>query len=140
MWNPRRVAVLGYTSTGNSGDTAVIGYIPFPDIPDVSLMDVASRHKPGALYGSKSSPEGCWLTCLGYSSRLVLKPNSIDHQEVSWTLETEASVDVGGMYGYGKLVTGRFLFDDPALVEQARSVLWEGDIPEMSAEDKPAHV
>ncbi len=140
MWNPRRVAILAYTSTGESRDTAAIGYIPFPDMPDVSLMDVAARHRPQSLYGSKSSPEGCWLACLGYSSRTVLKPGSIDHPEAAWAMQPDASADIGGMYGYGKVVVGRFTFDDPALMEQARSVLWDGDVPKMSAEDKPAHV
>jgi len=140
MWNPRRVAVVAYTSTGEAGTTAVVGYIPFPDIPDISLLDIAARHKAGALYGSKSSPEGCWVVCLGFSSRLVIKPDSIDHVSTSWSLAVDNTVEIGGMYGYDRLTVGRFAFDDPELMKQARNIFQDGDIPEMGAEDKPAHV
>jgi hypothetical protein len=140
MWSPRRVAIAVYTSTGNFGDTAVLGYIPFQEIPDVSLMDVASRHKPSALWGSNKSPEACWLICTGTSSRLVRKPGTLEYEDVAWSLETEASADLGStMYGHKGVMVGRFRFEDPELMRQAKAMLLPEDMPVLDASDMPAH-
>lgn len=143
MWNPRRVGIVAYTSTGNFGDTAVVGYIPFPQISDLSLMDVAARHEPQRLYGGAGGPEfaqACWLICTGTGSRLVPERETLDLHDVPWVLEIDASVELDKpMYGHTGLKAGRFRFEDPELMQQARSLLQPGDIPEMNEADVPAH-
>lgn len=144
MWTPRRVGIVAYTSTGDFGNTGILGYIPFPDLPDLSLMDIAARHYPAGL-GDWRSPqpnfsEACWLLCAGSSSRIMRKPDTLDCLDASWRLEVDGSVDLHkAMYSHTSVRVGRFTFEDPDLMKQAMSLLRDGDIPEMTAEDKPAH-
>lgn len=143
MWNPRRVGIVAYTSTGNFGDTAVVGYIPFPHIPDLSLLDIAARHEPQRLYGAGNGSQfaqACWLICTGTGSRLVREKETLDLQEVPWVLETDSSIELEKtMYGHTGLKTGRFRFKDAELMDRARSLLLPGDVPEMNETDLPPH-
>ncbi|MFC8099463.1 hypothetical protein [Streptomyces sp. NPDC057363] len=144
MWTPRRVGIVAYASTGHFGTTAAVGYIPFPQIPDVSLLDVAARHHPAGL-GDWRSPEphvseAYWVLCTASSSRIAMKPTSLDFLDAEWDLEVDGSVDLPkSMYSHTALRVGRFTLKDPELMRQAEGMLSEEDIPVMNAEDKPAH-
>ncbi|MER7814097.1 hypothetical protein [Streptomyces sp. NPDC096153] len=125
MW-PDRWCVLAYTSTGELGDTAVVGYVPVPGIPDVSLMDVAARHEPQRLYGSNAEgfADACWLICTGWSGRGMPKPGTLELRSAAWSLKPDRSLDLAKtMYGYDRLHVGQFALDDEELMRQAQNVL-----------------
>ncbi|MET8824896.1 hypothetical protein ABZX40_25050 [Streptomyces sp. NPDC004610] len=139
-WSPRRSAILAYTSTGHFGDTAVVGYIPFHDIPDVSLLDIAARHHPGALWQSTGAPAAGWVLCTAWSSRIVRKPGTLDLANTPWRLETDSSTEPNTpLYGHRKLLTGRFRLEEPDRMAQARTLLTAEDVPQMGVADLPAH-
>lgn len=129
MW-PDQYCVLAYTASGELGDTAVVGYVPVPGAPDMSLMDVAARHEPQRLYGASNGSgfaEACWLICTGWSGRGVPKPNTLDLKGAAWTLKTDRTVDLGKtMYGYDRLHVGRLTLDDPEHLRQAQNLLAAG--------------
>ncbi|MGS2589920.1 hypothetical protein [Streptomyces hebeiensis] len=151
---PDRYALLGYTATGRYGTTAVLGRIPAPGVPELSLMDVAARHEPAQLYGgdygddsgeedgdgaeSNAFAEACWLICVGWSARSVPKPGTLELPGVSWTLEIDRTTELGRiMYGHDRLHAGRLTFDDPRVtarvLDQAASV-----IPDAHSDGPPA--
>lgn len=123
-WQERLVCILAHTSTGHHRQTAVIGYIPFPEIPDVDLRRVAERHGKVGEWGRP--PEAYWLINTGHGGRMIPKPVHL-HAEADWRLEAEWSTDLDGssptFCGYSSLVTGRFHFEDPDLMERARQML-----------------
>ncbi|MHC3391280.1 hypothetical protein ACLQ2E_17770 [Streptomyces lavendulocolor] len=125
---PDTYCVLAYTTTGHFGDTAIIGYVPVPGLPDVSLMDVATRHEPQRLYGSPAGrPDfaaACWLICTGWSGRGTPHRGTLDVRDAAWKLEADRAVELGqNMYGKDRVHIGRFTLDDEALMGQAVKVL-----------------
>ncbi|MEV6394877.1 hypothetical protein AB0M39_08885 [Streptomyces sp. NPDC051907] len=125
MW-PDQYCALAYTATGELGDTAIVGYVPIPGIPDVSLMDVAARHEPQRLYGSSGGPgfaEACWIICTGWSGRGVPKRGTVELTG-AWTLHPDRTMSLGkSMYGYDRLHVGRLTLDDGELMRLAQNVL-----------------
>ncbi|WP_329078119.1 hypothetical protein [Streptomyces niveus] len=112
---PDRYGVLGYTTSGAFGDTAIVGHLPTADLPDIRLMDVAARHQPARLYGSARGSgfaEACWLLCVGWSGRLVRKPGTLEFADVAWSLEVERTTELfKTMYGHDRVHVGRFVLD-----------------------------
>ncbi|WP_338671815.1 hypothetical protein V1460_02370 [Streptomyces sp. SCSIO 30461] len=126
LW-PDGYCVLAYTATGALGDTAVVGYVPVPGIPDVSLMDVAARHEPQRLYGSSNGSdfaEARWLICTGWSGRGMPKPGTLELKAAAWQLDVDRTVELGKtMYGYDRLHVGRLTLDDAEQLHQAQDLL-----------------
>ncbi|MFE6025519.1 hypothetical protein [Streptomyces niveus] len=124
---PDRYGILTYTTMGAFGDTAVIGYIPIVSIPDMPLMDIATRHQPTRVYGSAGGPgyaEACWLICVGWSGRLIRKPGTFELEHADWTLERDSTKNLfKSAYGHDRLHVGRFTLTDPDLMAQARAAL-----------------
>ncbi|WP_367136453.1 MULTISPECIES: hypothetical protein [Streptomyces] len=119
LW-PDTFGVVAYATTGHFGDTAIVGYIPIPEVPDVYLMDVAARH----AVGSSTTASVDWVLCTGWSARSVPKPGTLDLPEAAWTLEIDGrGAPKDTLYGHSQLFTGRFSLDAPDLMDQARSVL-----------------
>ncbi|GAA0405974.1 hypothetical protein [Streptomyces luteireticuli] len=118
-------AVGAYTTTGDFGDTAIVSYIPRPDVADVPLMDVAARHEPSKTYGSAGArhAEACWLICTGWSALVVPKPGTLI-REAQWELELDGTTELKQtMYGHDRLHVGRLALTDPDLHAQAQKVL-----------------
>ncbi|MFJ6720555.1 hypothetical protein [Streptomyces sp. NPDC091259] len=111
MW-PDTYGVAAYTSTGDFGSTAVVAYIPIPEVPDIHWLDVAARHTAGAMSAAN------WVLCTGWSSLTVPKPGSLTLEDVEWHLEVDARADAVGdkgsafMYGHSEVYTGRLTFID----------------------------
>ncbi|MEV6684390.1 hypothetical protein AB0N28_03440 [Streptomyces sp. NPDC051130] len=111
MW-PDTYGVAAYTSTGDFGSTAVVAYIPIPEVPDIHWLDVAARHTAGAMSAAN------WVLCTGWSSLTVPKPGSLVLEDVEWHLEVDARSDAVGdkgsafMYGHSEVYTGRLTFID----------------------------
>ncbi|MFI6697014.1 hypothetical protein ACIBLA_35765 [Streptomyces sp. NPDC050433] len=124
---PDRYGVLTYTTSGAFGDTAIVGYIPIVEIPDMPLMVIAAQHQPTRLYGSAGGArfaEACWLMCVGWSGRLIRKPGTLELPDAAWSLEVDGTTELGKtMYGHDRLHVGRFTLDDPELMAHARAVL-----------------
>ncbi|MFG2291990.1 hypothetical protein [Streptomyces sp. NPDC048603] len=136
MW-PDVYGVGAYASAGHFGTTAIVGYIPVPEVPDMSWMDVAARHLP-----PNADPAGRadWVLCTAWSSRTVPKPGSVELPGVAWALEVDARAEPrgngGNMYGHSELYVGRFMLTDgvddngrprphEVLMKQARELLPE---------------
>ena len=126
MW-PDRYMVIAYTTTGGFGDTAVIGYVPVPGVPETALMDVAARHQPTRLYGSTGGTgfaEACWLICVGWSGRSIPKPGTLELHDAAWSLDLDGSVELSKtMYGHDRLHVGRLTLADTQLAHQAGEVM-----------------
>ncbi|WP_175410914.1 hypothetical protein [Streptomyces sp. TRM64462] len=124
---PDQYCLLAYTSTGHFGDTAVVGHVPVPGHPEVSLMDVAARHAPQRLYGSNEGDgfaQACWLVCVGWSARGTPKPGTADLPATAWTLRRDRTVELGrAMYGHVRVHIGRIQLHDPADRAQAEAVV-----------------
>ncbi|MBB5118660.1 hypothetical protein AF335_01365 [Streptomyces eurocidicus] len=119
LW-PDTYGVVAYAATGQFGDTAIVGYLPIPEVPDVYLMDIAARH----AVGSSATASVDRVLCTGWSSRSVPKPGTLDLPEAAWTLEVDGrGIPKETLYGHNHLFTGRFSLDSPDLMEQARKVL-----------------
>ncbi|WP_344277974.1 hypothetical protein [Streptomyces hebeiensis] len=124
---PDRYAVIAYTTSGRLGETAVIGYVPVPEVPDLDLMDTAARHQPTRLYGAANGAgfaEACWLICCGWSARSVPKPGTLQLRDAAWSLDAVGTTELmKTMYGHDRLHTGRLTFTDPGHMNLARAVL-----------------
>ncbi|MFE9296613.1 hypothetical protein [Streptomyces niveus] len=124
---PDQYGVLTYATSGAFGDTAIIGYVPIVEIPDMPLMDIAARHQPTRAYGSAGGSgfaEACWLMCVGWSGRLIRKPGTLELTDAEWSLEVDRTTKLGKtMYGHDRLHVGRFTLTNPELMAQAREVL-----------------
>lgn len=123
MW-PDVWGVAAYTSYGHFGTTAIVGYVPIPEVPDVHFMDVAARHIPS---NAAPSQRADWILCTAWSARTVPKPGTLEVEGASWTLEVEGRAvphgNGGTMYGHGELIIGRIDFPDEVLLKQARTLL-----------------
>lgn len=123
MW-PDVWGVAAYATTGHFGITAAVGYIPIPEVPDMSLLDVAARHS--SLNASRET-HAEWVLCTAWSARTVLKPGSMDIASAEWSLEPDAKAEPkgngGNMYGHSELHVGRFTLADEVLMKQARDLL-----------------
>jgi hypothetical protein len=123
MW-PNVWGVAAYTSSGHFGRTAVVGYVPIPDAPDIHFMDVAARHIPS---NANPAARTDWVLCTAWSSRTVPKPGSLEVESADWALEVEGRGEPqgngGNMYGHGELVYGRIRFADEVLMKQAHALL-----------------
>lgn len=118
---PDVYGVVAYTTTGHFGDTAVMGYIPIPEVPDVSLLDVAARHCPSAV---DRTQHAAWVLCTGWSSRVAMKPRTLDVAEAKWELEIDVTTaPKEPVYGHSKFHVGRFSMPDEELMARARAVL-----------------
>lgn len=118
---PDVYGVVAYTTTGHFGDTAVMGYIPIPEVPDVSLLDVAARHLPPSVDRTQHT---AWVLCTGWSSRVAMKRGTLDLPEAKWELEIDhTTVPKEPVYGHSRLHVGRFSMPDEELMAQARAVL-----------------
>ncbi|MFK0231176.1 hypothetical protein ACIQUL_36030 [Streptomyces sp. NPDC090303] len=132
---PDRYGVAAYATTGHFGITAVLGYIPIPEVSDMSFLDIAARHSPGGREAHAS-----WALCTAWSARTVLKPGSLDVPDARWELEIESTATPAGViYGHRQVHTGRFRFlsdetvteengvvrilDDEVRMKQARELL-----------------
>ncbi|WP_330478650.1 hypothetical protein OG301_26590 [Streptomyces platensis] len=115
MW-PNLYGVVAYVPTGHHGSIAVMGYIPIPEVPDVSLLDVGARFSPHPAE---------WVLCTGWSSRVVRKPGTLVLDSAEWVLEVDGSTQPPKppAYGHTDLHVGRFTLTDPDLMTQARDVL-----------------
>ncbi|MFG2170439.1 hypothetical protein ACGFMO_03475 [Streptomyces niveus] len=124
---PDRYGVLTYTTSGAFGDTAIVAYVPIVDIPDMPLMDIATRHQPTRLYGSAGGTgfaEACWLMCVGWSGRLIRKPGTLELADAAWSLEVDGTTKLfKTVYGHDQLHVGRITLADPELMARARTVL-----------------
>ncbi len=126
---PDTWGVVAYTTAGHFGDTAIVGYIPIADVPDVHLLEVAARHAVGQSRRAHTE----WVLCTGWSSRVVPKPRTLHLPETPWSLEVEETSELEAtMYGHRHLRVGRFTLTtadhalpDEALMSQARDVLPE---------------
>lgn len=119
---PDLYGVGAYASTGHFGTTAIVGYIPIPEVPDMSWLHVAARHLPSA---SGTDSQLRWALCTAWSARSVMKPGSIDVEEAAWSLEVEAAStddDVRG-YGHTSVRVGRFYLEDEQLAKQGIALL-----------------
>ncbi|MET9516370.1 hypothetical protein [Streptomyces sp. NPDC002994] len=124
---PDTHGVVAYTTTGHFGDTAIVGYIPIAEVPDVHLMEVAARHAVGQSRRAHTE----WVLCTGWSSRVVPKPRTLHLPDAAWSLEVEESSELEAtMYGHRFLRAGRFTLTTPnhaspdeQLMSQARGVL-----------------
>ncbi|WP_405820153.1 hypothetical protein OG705_11695 [Streptomyces sp. NBC_00838] len=127
---PDQYGVLTYATSGAFGDTAIVGYIPIVDIPDMPLMDIAARHQPTRVYssaGGSGFAEACWLMCVGWSGRLIRKPGTLELSDAAWSLEVDATTELfKTMYGHDRLHVGRMTLNDPELTAKAREVLPAG--------------
>lgn len=113
--------VVAYTTTGHFGDTAIMGYIPIPAVPDVSLIDVAARHLPPSV---DRTAHASWVLCTGWSSRVAMKPSTLDLPDAKWELEIDATAaPKEAVYGHSQLHVGRFTMPDDELMDMARGVL-----------------
>lgn len=124
---PNNFCVLAHATTGN-GDTAVLGVIPVEgnEFEPGDLFAMAGRNRPESLYGSKGPDHAraAWLACLGFSARLCPKPDTIDIPEAAWSLDMSKKVTMADtLFTYSHVAAGRFTFDDPALMDQARAIL-----------------
>lgn len=114
MW-PDTFGVAAYATTGHFGDTAVVGYLPLPEVPDVHLMDVAARH---------AAQPTEWALCLGWSSRVVPKPGSLDLRDATWSLDVDGTSEPAKpVYGHSKLVVGRLTLVDPEAPDNSENSL-----------------
>ncbi|MFE4828846.1 hypothetical protein [Streptomyces sp. NPDC056672] len=124
---PDQYDVIAYATTGDFGQTAVIGRLSVPQLPDVALMDIAARHQPTRVYGSSGGSafaEACWLICVGWSGRSVPKPRTREFHAASWSVELDRTTELKQpMYGHDRLHVGGFTLDDPRLMDQALAVL-----------------
>lgn len=101
---PDTFGAVAYT-TSDFGQTALIGYLPVPEVPDVRLMDVAASHAPQATD---------WALCTGWSSRVVPKPGTLDLRDAPWALEVDGSTEPAKpIYGHTKLHVGRLSLAHP---------------------------
>ncbi|ANZ17339.1 hypothetical protein ACH4YO_17660 [Streptomyces noursei] len=108
---PDVVGAVAYTTTGQFGIDAVVGYLAVPEVPDVHLMDVAARHSPHPTE---------WVLCTGWSSRVVLKPGSVELRDAEWELEVDGSSQPAKMiYGHEGLHVGRLTIKDPEKSDSA---------------------
>lgn len=118
--------VAAYATTGHFGITAAVGYIPIPEVPDMSLLDVAARHRPA---NDDRAGHTEWVLCTAWSARTVFKPGSLDLPEAEWSLEWDTKSSPksngGNMYGHSELYTGRFSLADDVLMKQAMNLLPE---------------
>ncbi|MGW8569761.1 hypothetical protein [Streptomyces niveus] len=129
---PDSYCILGYTTTGHFGDTAVLGIIPVEGNPfePGDLYGVAGRHDAGRFYGgSHDHARGAWLACLGFSARLTPKPETINIPEVGWELDMARKVNLDpgksdSLYGNRAVIAGRLSLPEP-LMSQARALLPE---------------
>jgi hypothetical protein len=125
MW-PDVYGVAAYATTGHFGVIAAVGYIPIPEVPDMSLLDVGARHI-GVNADRHAAAE--WVLCTAWSARTVTKPGSLDIESADWSLEWEAKAEPkgngGNMYGHSELYVGRFALADEVLMKQARELLPE---------------
>ncbi|WP_405985409.1 hypothetical protein [Streptomyces sp. NBC_00872] len=123
---PDRYGVVGYTTSGRYGETALVGDVPVPGVPGLSLMDVAARHRPDLMYGSTGTEgfaEACWLISVGWSARTVPKPGTLELPHAVWTLDVDRTVDLGVvMYGHTRLHVGRLTLTDPDQMTRARAL------------------
>ncbi|MFJ2439072.1 hypothetical protein ACIOWG_01090 [Streptomyces sp. NPDC087658] len=123
---PDQYVVLAYATTGAFGDTAVIGYVSPPGVPDPGLLGIAARHQPTRLYGSTGGggfAEACWLICVGWSGQSVPKPGGLELGSAVWSLECAGTIGLGRtMYGHDRLCTGRFVLADPVLMRRASAL------------------
>ncbi|MEV7282889.1 hypothetical protein [Streptomyces sp. NPDC093111] len=120
-WPDNISGVVAYTTTGHFGDTAVMGYIPIPEVPDVSLLNVAARHLPLA---AGQEAHAAWVLCTGWSSRTVMKPGTLDIPEAKWELEIDTTTaPKETIYGHSRLLVGRFSMPDDTLMNAARALL-----------------
>jgi hypothetical protein len=114
LW-PDTYGVCAYTTAGEFGIEAVVGYLPLPEVPDVHLMDIAARHAPQATE---------WVLCTGWSSRSIPKPGQLDLHATAWTLELDGTTEPPKtIYGHSRLHVGRIHLDIPDPENQARAVL-----------------
>lgn len=124
VW-PGECCVLAYTTTGNFADTAVIGYVPVPGIGNVSLWNIAARHlTPGESKADMANAQADWLVGLGRSSRSVPKLGSLEFLNTEWSLEVDrVAKPKQAKHGHDGVQTGRFALEDPALMDQVRSLM-----------------
>ena len=114
MW-PDDFGVVAYTTTGRFGDTAVLGYVPVPEVPDVRLMDVAARLSPQPTE---------WAMCTGWSARVVPKPGTVEFHDTPWSMEVDGTSEPAKpVYGLQKLHVGRMHLDVSDLLTRVREVL-----------------
>jgi hypothetical protein len=118
--------VLAYTTAGHFGDTAVLGVIPVEgnEFEPGDLFAMAGRHQPTTLYGQPPEhARAAWLACTGFSARLTPKPDTLVFDDAAWSLDMTQQVTMArSMYGHEHVAAGRLAFDDPQLMEAARSV------------------
>ncbi|MEU8543781.1 hypothetical protein AB0C52_27965 [Streptomyces sp. NPDC048717] len=118
---PDVYGMVAYTTTGHFGDTAVMGYIPIPEVPDVSLLDVAARH---LTVNADRAACASWALCTGWSARLVKKVGTLDLADTKWELEIDATTaPKEQVYGHNRLHVGRFSMPDDELMDRARTLL-----------------
>ncbi|MGW5673922.1 hypothetical protein ACWEV4_02320 [Streptomyces sp. NPDC003860] len=123
---PDNHCVVAYATAGNFGDTAVLGVIPIEGnvFEPGDLFAMAGRHQPSSLYGQPPEhARAAWLANLGFSARLVKKPNSITFEDAEWSLDMTQQVTMAkNLYGHDHVIAGRMTFTDPQITEQARTV------------------
>src|SRR6266481_1269833 len=110
---PDQRSTIAYATTGDRGDSAVIGYLDGD--PELDFIEIASQHKPSAVYGGLKGDvaEACWLLCVGWSSRITPAPDSKTLIGAKWSLEPEWTIELGKtMYGHDRLHVGRFILEE----------------------------
>ncbi|WP_374986257.1 hypothetical protein [Streptomyces fradiae] len=123
VW-PDVYGVGAYTTTGRFGATAIVGYIPIPEVPDMRFFDIAARHLPGSANDTALAD---WVLCTAWSARSVPKPGTLDLHAADWVFEWEARHDRDGVskYGHSDLYIGRLQLADEVLMKQAVATLPE---------------
>lgn len=137
-WSELRSAPMGrcivaYAEAGERGADAVVGVIPRPDLVDgtPSLMDVAARHAPSGYGPQGPNAFGSWLTCTGWSARVVPKPGQIELSSADWELDVHQTIrdlqpqgtTAKSVYGHITAHVGHFRLTDPGLMAQAEGLL-----------------
>lgn len=119
---PDRYCLVAYTTTGDFGDTAIVGVVPVPELEHPRLLSVAAKHRPASVYGSAGGHDhacACWVINAGWGARVV-PTAAMDVKEVGWSLRLDRSVQLEKtMYGHDRLHTGALTLDDPGLVQTA---------------------
>ncbi|MEV4443799.1 hypothetical protein AB0K09_33430 [Streptomyces sp. NPDC049577] len=104
---------------------AVVAIVPVPDAPhgSPSLWEVAARHLPASTL-NETEAYGRWLLGTGWSLSVMPPAGGLIVKDEGWTVEVFRScVLKEPVYGSDGVHVGRMAFDNPAVMDKARSLL-----------------
>lgn len=125
-WPTQSKVVIGYTSMGYLGSTAVMGIIPTDREGEPGdLFGIAGRLGfIGEWKGTHEQRAGCSLVCMGSGAVVVPKPGTIRAEAVRWSMIGATQVALAAVYcGHDTVIAGRMSLADKDLEARALSVL-----------------